>query len=123
MWLWPICRVKSARALNTVGLLLGIIGVLIIFVWGPPQPSFQTGVSIVVEDSTPIDRTGKTAGEHAGEVLQNEKHYGFMSKLGLGLIMVGFGLQLWAVWLPSFVSGSAVSQSTATCNESDTPAT
>jgi hypothetical protein len=27
--------------LNALGLFLGMIGVLMIFIWGPPQPSFE----------------------------------------------------------------------------------
>ena len=33
----------SARWLNTVGLLLGMAGVVILFIWGPPQPDFDEG--------------------------------------------------------------------------------
>jgi hypothetical protein len=36
----------TAQLLNTVGLLLGIVGVLILFKWGPPQPNFDEDISI-----------------------------------------------------------------------------
>jgi len=34
----------TAQWLNTVGLVLGMVGVVILFIWGPPQPDFVEGV-------------------------------------------------------------------------------
>jgi hypothetical protein len=90
----------NSRLLNTTGLVLGIIGVLFLFVWGPPQPSFETGVSVGLENATPLDSSGKTVADHNREVEAKRKFYTTMSRSGLCLIMVGFALQLWAVWLP-----------------------
>ena len=39
-----------ARLVNATGLVLGMIGVLMIFIWGPPQPSFE-GDSILLEST------------------------------------------------------------------------
>ena len=68
----------TARWANTVGLVLGIVGVLILFRWGPPQPNFDEWVSLSVE--TPES-------EKAVEgVKQRKREYENMSSLGLGLI-------------------------------------
>jgi hypothetical protein len=90
----------NSRLLNTIGLALGIIGVLFLFVWGPPQPSFETGVPLGLEDATPLDGSGKTVAEHNRQIEAKRKFYTNMSRVGLCLILVGFALQLWAVWLP-----------------------
>jgi len=80
----------NSRLLNTIGLALGIIGVLFLFVWGPPQPSFERGVSLGIEDATPIDKTGKTVADHNREVEAKRKFYTTMADVGLCLIIVGF---------------------------------
>jgi hypothetical protein len=33
----------TAQCLNTIGLALGMAGVVILFIWGPPQPDFIEG--------------------------------------------------------------------------------
>lgn len=90
----------SPEILNTSGLLLGIIGVLIIFIWGPPQPEHSTGISLGLEDATPINKSGKTVAEHNKDVEKREKFYSKMSRIGLLLIMIGFAFQLVAIWTP-----------------------
>ena len=87
------------QILNTIGLALGIIGVLIIFKWGPPQPDLGEGTNLLAEDDTPINSTGKTSGENDIETMEKRRKYKRRSRLGLFLIMVGFIIQLIAVWL------------------------
>jgi len=48
---------RMRRWLNVIGLIFGMIGVVIIFVWGPPQPSFQKVTSSVGRN----DQAGKIA--------------------------------------------------------------
>lgn len=84
--------------LNTIGLILGIIGVGIIFRFGPPQPNLEEGVALGLRDNTPIDKSGKTVSQHNAEIRQRRLVHSNFSKLGLLLILVGFGFQLWAVW-------------------------
>jgi len=48
--------------LNITGLVVGIIGVAIIFRFGPPQPNLETGISIGLEDKTPIGE-GRTVAD------------------------------------------------------------
>lgn len=47
------------KILNTVGLIIGIIGVIFIFIWGHPQPNLNAGFFINLENSTPIDTSAK----------------------------------------------------------------
>jgi hypothetical protein len=88
---------SAMRYLNFIGLLLGLIGVLFIFVWGPPQPSFQDYVPIAVEPATPLP-SGKTAADIAAKARADRRLYTAMSRIGLGFIMAGFVLQAVANW-------------------------
>ena len=85
-----------AQDLNAIGLILGMMGAAIVFFYGPPQPSFEQGVGMAVEDNTRLP-DGKTAREHDAETRGLRRKYLILSKTGLGLIFAGFGLQLWAV--------------------------
>ena len=90
----------TPQVLNTVGLSFGIVGVLFIFIWGLPQPSLESGVPLGLGEKTPIKSTGKTVADHNREVAARRNRYTIMSRIGLSLIMIGFGLQLWALWAP-----------------------
>jgi hypothetical protein len=70
------------RWLNASGLLLGIVGVVFIFVWGPPQPS--------LERHDPVYSSSRA---HEASAEAEEQRYKCMSRLGLGLILAGFVLQ------------------------------
>ena len=70
-----------------------------LFTWGPPQPSFEIGIGIGLEDNTPIGNTEKTVADHNREVKAKKRLYSRMSKLGLLLIAIGFGFQFVAVWI------------------------
>jgi hypothetical protein len=87
------------KVINSIGLILGTIGVLLIFIWGPPQPNLNKGIGLGLEDNTPIDSNGKTVKEHNNEIeIKRKKHY-FLSRLGLASIFFGFLFQLWATLL------------------------
>lgn len=83
------------RFLNIVGLVLGMIGVALIFRWGPPQPTFEEGVAIGLEDGTPL-QDGRTVAEHDADVRTLRARHDKMSKTGLSLVFLGFAFQLWA---------------------------
>jgi hypothetical protein len=85
--------------LNAIGLSLGLVGVVFIWIWGPPQPSFERGVSIVLEDANRLP-DGRTAAQYAADTEAQERHYRFMSRVGLGLILAGFALQLINEFVP-----------------------
>jgi hypothetical protein len=69
-----------------------------IFIWGPPQPDFQEHVGRTVQDATRMPN-GRTAKEHGDDARRKRKSYGRMSKIGLGLIFVGFMFQLVDAWI------------------------
>lgn len=77
---------EKARWVTTIGLVLGLVGVVMIFIWGPPQPSFG-GDAILLESTN----ENKLAAEKA--------KYEYLSRIGLSLIGVSFALQLWGIWL------------------------
>jgi len=53
------------KALNTVGM----VGVAILFQFGPPQPHLETGISIVLEDANPMPG-GRTVADHNQDILK-----------------------------------------------------
>ena len=78
--------ISRKRLLNIIGLSFGMLGVVIIFIYGPPQPDFNP-YSYPTDDS--INQ----------EALNLRDKYDLCSKIGLGFIFVGFSLQLFAVIL------------------------
>ena len=89
----------TVKSLNTIGLSLGILGVVIIFFFCPPQPSFQEATVLSVSAGTTfVD--GTTEAERREKTRQEKQLYSCMSKVGLGLIGLGFAFQLCAVWRP-----------------------
>ena len=87
----------TPQVLNSLGLVLGMVGVLVIFIYGPPQPDLEPGVYLGLEDGTPLGN-GRTVAEHNTDVLKLRARHSFMSKGGLILVFLGFALQLWATW-------------------------
>ncbi len=85
------------KTLNTLGLAFGMLGVFLIFVWGPPQPNFDEGVGIGLEDNN-ILTDGRTVAEHAEAARKLRVKHDKVSKGGLLLLFIGFALQLWATW-------------------------
>ena len=91
----------TARLLNTVGLLLGMVGVVILFIWGPPQPDLDEGFAIglsYTEDT--VFEDGTKPAEHDAKVRKRKRLHQIMSRIGLGLVGVGFFAQLVALWTP-----------------------
>ena len=72
---------SKKRIFNIIGLVFGMLGVIIIFIYGPPQPSFFP-YDIITDDNI-----------HK-EVLEMRDKYELYSKIGLGFIGSGFLLQL-----------------------------
>ena len=72
--------------LNRVGLVLGMLGVLVLFVWGPPQPDFG-GDKLLLE-------------QQSGEGAAKRMLYGYASSLGLACVGIGFLLQLFSTFAP-----------------------
>ena len=87
----------TAQTLNTVGLALNIAGVILVFFYGFPQPTHEEGVGLGLEDGTPLS-DGRTVAEHNEDIRKTRARYMCMSRLALGLIVLGFLFQLWATW-------------------------
>jgi hypothetical protein len=66
---------------------------------GPPQPSFEPGVSLGLEDGTPLSG-GRTVAQHNIETVATKSRYKRLSRLGLIFIFFGFLLQFIALCLP-----------------------
>jgi hypothetical protein len=89
----------TQNVLNTVGLSLNILGVIIIFIWGPPQPYLEEEVGMILEDNTLIDDSGKTAKDYNDKVKLMKKFFKRNSSIGLILILIGFLIQVIAIWI------------------------
>ena len=86
----------TAQWLNTIGLALGMAGVVILFIWGPPQPDFGEGVALGLSPGDIFD--SKTVAERDAGLRRLKRRHTVMSRIGLVLIGVGFFDQLVAVW-------------------------
>ncbi|MGA7750983.1 MAG: hypothetical protein WCA63_12660 [Gallionella sp.] len=89
----------TAQIINTIGLLLNIAGVILVFFYGFPQPTHEEGVSLGFGDVQPLP-DGRTVGQHNEDVRKTKATYLCLSRLALGLIILGFVFQLWATWVP-----------------------
>jgi hypothetical protein len=87
------CLFFSRRWLNAIGLSLGLIGVLFIWRWGPPQPNLEPEVTFGPTDATVfVDGTSVRQIKADKEAMRS--YYRFMSSFGLALILLGFLCQL-----------------------------
>jgi hypothetical protein len=68
------------------GLIVEFVGVLMIFVWGPPQPDFREYGALLLEGGP--DKT----------VVRKKRRYEILSRLALSLIAIGLLLQLCDAW-------------------------
>lgn len=78
----------SEALFNVIGLGLNVIGGVIIFIWGPPQPSFERAVLLG------INVTPEADAKYEAQAEARERRHRIMSRVGLGLIIIGFLLQL-----------------------------
>jgi len=86
------------EGLNSIGLILGMAGVALLFRYGPPQPNLEPGVGLALEEGTPLP-DGRTVAEHDRDVVRRRALHSHMSKVGLALVGLGFAFQLWATWI------------------------
>lgn len=85
------------KTLNTVGLLLNIVGVGILFCYGFPQPTHEEGISLAIANATPLPEGG-TVADHNAKVKKMKFKYRCLSMLALSLILLGFAFEVWATW-------------------------
>jgi hypothetical protein len=60
---------------------------------GFPQPSHEEGVSLGLTDATPL-ASGETVAQHNARVRRRKRAYISLSHVALGLMLIGFLLQL-----------------------------
>ena len=87
----------NAQWLNTIGLVLAMLGVVLIFIWGPPQPDLEASVKLALDSGTVLADGTKVSDVENAARRRKCRHW-IMSAVGLGLVFLGFGFQLWAVW-------------------------
>jgi hypothetical protein len=87
----------SAQLLNSVGLVLGMVGVLLIFLFGPPMPDLEHGGGLGIDEGTRL-ADGRTVAEHNADRLRLRTRHLRVSQAGLLLVFAGFALQFWATW-------------------------
>ncbi|EML2677531.1 MULTISPECIES: hypothetical protein [Enterobacteriaceae] len=86
----------TPELLNTIGLTSNIFGVILIFFFGLPQPSHDEGVSLGLEDGTPLG-DGTTVGERNVKIRKRKARYKFFAYVALSLMLFGFVLQFLAL--------------------------
>ena len=74
------------------GLMLNVLGTLMIFFFGLPQPPHDVGFNLGLEDKTPVGNS--TAGALRAEAALRKRAYRCLAYAGLTLLLVGFVLQL-----------------------------
>ncbi len=87
-----------SQIVTSFGLVLDIIGAGILFFYASPQPSFEEGVAIGLEDNNVLV-DGKTVAQHNEEVRVQKIQYVNISKLALALLILGFVFQLIGNWI------------------------
>lgn len=87
-----------SQIITTFGLVLDIIGAFILFFFALPQPSFEEGVSLGLEDNTLL-MNGKTVAQYNDEIQMQTEKYRRISRLALALIILGFFFQLIGTWV------------------------
>ena len=92
------------ETLNTLGLVLNMAGVALVFIYATPQPLFEEGVGgIGLEDANTLpEHGGKTVKQVREEAQQLRQRYLLWSRFGLLLLGLGFLMQLIAVWIAKF---------------------
>ena len=76
----------SGKWLTSIGLVLDIIGVCLLFVYGFPQPDLDDTIKLVSEQKDP-------------DAPRKRRRWVWMSGIGLACLVVGFLLQLWGTWM------------------------
>lgn len=83
------------KVLAIVGLVLNLAGVALLFKFGFPQPQFDEGVSLELEDGTVFD-DGTSVRGYTERARITKRRYRRRSGLALLLIMIGVVMQVGA---------------------------
>lgn len=80
----------TSHYLNVAGLILNMLGVVLAFFFGFPQPDLSEGRKIVMVSSA----------EHDERQRALQARYRHLAIAALGSMFVGFTAQLWALFIP-----------------------
>jgi hypothetical protein len=89
---------ELSHILNTLGLFCNIAGVILVWIYGGPQPSHEEGASLGLQNSTRLP-SGLTVGERNASIRDRSAKYKRRSAVGFALMAVGFIFQLFATWI------------------------
>jgi hypothetical protein len=84
--------------LNTVGLIANMIGVVLLFFFGFPQPTHNEEVTVTVEPEAEVEE-GRKAADIMMENRRRRRFYLSMSLVALIIMVSGYGMQLLALWV------------------------
>lgn len=87
-----------AQIINTLGLCCDILGAVILFKYGFPQPDFNEDVGLALEDETELE-DGSTVRQYQVMAKAMKESYVSVSRAGRNLLLIGFVLQIIATWL------------------------
>ena len=76
----------TAKIVGSLGLILDIIGVVILFKFGFPQPDLSGESKLLLAGDDP-------------DAPRRRKVWVVVSLVGLACLVGGFALQLWALWI------------------------
>lgn len=88
----------TAHTLNCLGLVANMLGVILAFFFGFPQPDHSEDVGIALFPGTPL-QDGRTVEQRAADQRKRKRCYRWSSLSALGLMFVGFGAQAIALWV------------------------
>ena len=82
-------NISCSNIVNSVGLVLDIVGVVLIWRYGLPEPISREGHNYIILES-----------HDEAEKIKAAK-YDRLSKIGLSLVILGFALQLASNFIPT----------------------
>lgn len=92
-------NIAASQIINTLGLSVNATGAALAFVFAYQQPAKQEqvppglGADVLLND-------GRTVAEHNEQNRRMERRVFILSRVGYGLMSIGFTLQLIATWIP-----------------------
>jgi len=86
----------NTQEIAALGLILNMAGTVLLFFFGFPQPDHNESVGLELEDNTTFP-DGTSVRSIKAEVRRGKIIYKTMSLVGMGLIFIGFGVQLISV--------------------------
>lgn len=86
----------STQEITILGLVLNMAGTAVLFFFGFPQPNHDEEVSLGISENT-VFNDGTSVKSIKARARKRKLIYKTISLVGMGLVFVGFGIQLIAV--------------------------